>query len=301
MSHVLLTHGGRATTVPLTSATLVGRAPACLVRVHHAGVPAHWLEIRWRGAGWAWRALAAEERTRGTGASLDQGWRRMDAADGRGTRVAIADVSVELLSAEPPGVFVWDLAAERAVEGEALDELVEVRGDVLLPLSAEGDLTQALRDGQCWLHEGSDGPRMLRAHVPQLLSPTVASALDLRAGDVSAIVELAAQRLTLRRGDVRIEVRAACVRALALYARSAEGPGGERGWTSAAEAWGAWVELGGSPESPVDAVAWERGRLRRLLDRAGVAGLDALVERRKLGPYVQTRLGAVITAIDVRE
>jgi hypothetical protein len=52
--------------------------------------------------------------------------------------------------------------------------------------------------------------------------------------------------------------------------------------------------MGGPASSPVDAVAWERGRLRRLLHGAGVASLDLLFEQRKEGPYVRTRLGLAV-------
>lgn len=295
MAHLLVTNGARASTQPLAAATLVGRGASCLVRFDDPAVPAHWLEIRWRGDGWAWRTLSAEERTRGTGAFLENGWRRMESIDGRGTRVSVGDSSVELVAGGPPGPFVWDLVAERAVEGAAMDEVVELRGADLLPLHAEGDAALALRDGQCWLHEGANGPRLLRAHVPQRLAPTTMAALDLRAGQVVAEFDLNAHSLVLTRGDVQVEVRGACVRALAVYAV------GERPdpWLTAADAWCRWVELGGSRDAPVDAVGWERGRLRRILDRAGVAGLDLLVERRKVGSFIQTRLGGAIVRVVV--
>ncbi len=293
---LLLTTATRTQTLPLAAATLVGRAAGCLVRVDDPAIPAHWLELRWRGDSWAWRALAAEDRTRGTGAFLEGGWRRMDATEGRGTRVSLGTTSVELLSSDPPAPFAWDLLAERPLHGDALEQVAEVRDGALLPFGAEGDPAQALRDGQVWLHEEASGVRALRAHVPDTLPHTLNAALDLRRGDITAHVDLGTNTLTLARGGTSVEVRGACVRAIAVYARAREGT--PDGWLSAADVWALWVEFGGAATSPIDAVAWERGRVRRLLDKAGVAGLDALIERRKEGTTTRTRLSdRVVTLV----
>ncbi|MSQ04323.1 MAG: hypothetical protein EXR71_20990 [Myxococcales bacterium] len=289
MHHLLVTHGQRASTLPLAAATLIGRAPSCLVRIDDATLPAHWLEMRWRGASWSWRALSSSDRTRGTGGFLENGWRAMTSTSGRGTRIALGKVSVELISAAPPEPFVWDILEGRAIDGDALDEVAEVRGGDLLPLSAEGDATLRMRDGACWIHPSPAGDRVLRAHLPQVLTPTMGSALDLRSGPLNADLDLRRNALLLTRGETSIEVTGACVRALSPYDRTRRES--DNGWLGAADAWCQWVASGGSPDAPVDAVAWERGRLRRLLDRAGVCGLDALVERRKFGNFIQTRLG----------
>ena len=127
------------------------------------------------------------------------------------------------------------------------------------------------------------------------MAPTVGGTLELEAGQFIAELDLRRNALLLKRGDRLVEVTGACIRALAPYERARRDTAD--GWRSAADAWCSWVELGGSPDSPVDAVAWDRSRLRRLLDPAGVTGLDALVERKKLGNYVQTRLGLAIARI----
>ena len=250
------------------------------------------------GEGWAWRVLAAEDRTRGSGAVVEPGWRRMTAGNGRGTRVVLGDVSVELVDDAAPEAFLWELGTERAIEGAAMEELVEVRGPALLPLGAEGDVAAALRDGQVFVAEGPDGPRIVRAHLPGALAPTILGKLDLESGPVDAEVDLARNVLVLSRGMSSVEVQGACVRALALYARAQEL--GRDGWITAAEAWSFWVALGGPTTSPMDAVGWERGRLRRLLDRAGVSSLDLLVERKKEGAMSMTRLGAGVQQVTVR-
>ena len=298
MPHILVTTRTGSTLTPLAPAVVIGRSPGCLVRVDDPAVPAHWLELRWRGEGWAWRVLAAEDRTRGAGAVVEPGWRRMTAGNGRGTRVVLGEVGIELVDDSAPEACLWDRGAERAVEGAAMEELVELRGPALLPLGAEGDFAAALRDGQVFVVEGPEGPRILRAHLAGALAPTVIGKLDLEAGPVEADVDLGRNVVVLSRGMSSVEVQGACVRALALYARAGEL--GRDGWLTAAEAWAFWVDLGGPTTSSVDAVGWERGRLRRLLDRAGVSSLDLLVERKKEGATSMTRLGAGVGRVTVR-
>jgi hypothetical protein len=47
-------------------------------------------------------------------------------------------------------------------------------------------------------------------------------------------------------------------------------------------------------------VAWERARLRRLLDRARVGGLEALFAARKEGGVSRVRLGdAILEALEL--
>jgi hypothetical protein len=298
MGALLVACGEARRVLPLPTACIVGRGPACLVRVDHPACPAHWLELRWRGDGWAWRALNAAERTRATGAFIGDGWRAMEVGPVRGTRVSLAgEAWIELVDAGPPEPFAWDVLADAPLTGDALDEVAERRGEALLPLSAEGDATQALADGACWLHVGPDGPRTLRAHVPAPFTPTLTTKIDLGRGGVHVEIDLAAQSATFVQGDARVSITGACVRTLTTYARARSADGG---WLTAEEAWLAWSELGGPDGPPREVVAWERARLRRLLDRAGVAGVDALFTVRKEGGLARVRLGdAIVEALEV--
>lgn len=278
--------------IPLASTSLVGRNAACLARVQHPTCPAHWLEVRWTGTSWAWRALAAVERTRGSGRALPDGWTSMTVEEDRGTRVSLgSDAYVELVDGGPPEPFAWDVLAALPLEGPELEEVAEVRGDQLLPLSAEGDAAQALVDGQCWVHHGPDGPRTLRAHVPTHFPATHAARIDLSRGEVFVLVDLSELRATLRQGHLTAAVQGACVRTLVVYGNARDHGDG---WLTAAEAWAAWTDLGAAEDRPLDAVGWERARLRQRLDRARVGGLDVLFETRKEGAFVKTRLGAGI-------
>lgn len=292
MASLLVAYDDVRRLLPLASPSLVGRSSACLARVEHPACPAHWLELRWTGSAWAWRALAAHDRTRGPGRPLPDGWTTLDIDDTRGTRLSLgSDVHVELVEGGPPEPFAWDVVAGCPLEGAELEEVAEVRGDQLLPLSAEGDARQALADGECWVHHGPDGPRTLRAHVPTHFGATHAPRIDLTRGDVFVLVDLAELRATVRQGQLTTTVHGACVRTLVVYGNARDH--GE-GWLTAAEAWAAWTELGADEGRSLDAVGWERARLRQRLDRARVGGLDVLFETRKEGAFVKTRLGAGI-------
>jgi hypothetical protein len=299
MPSLLLSESDSVRVVPLAPATLVGRAAACLARVSHESCPAHWLELRWRADGWTWRALAAVDRTYGAGAFVADGWRTLDAREGQGTRVRLIGTSVhmELVEGGAPRPFAWDVLTDEPLDGDALTEVAEVRGHHLLPLAAEGDATQSLRDGQCWVHTTPDGAaRTLRAHVPDALAPTLAPRMDLARPGVSVEIDLARLEASFTHGDAAVGVRGECVRALAVFALARRQ---SDGWLDASEAWARWVELGGRSDTALDRMSWERGKLRAQLARQRVTGLDGLFERRKTGAFVRTRLALDPAAVFV--
>lgn len=274
---------------PLPATFLVGRSSGCFVRVGHEACPAHWLELRWRPEGWAWRALSAPDRTYGGGTFLADGWRTLDARDGQGTRIRLVgtSVSVELVDAGAPEPFVYDLGADEAVEGEALSELVEVRGEQLLPLWAEGNEAAALADGACWVHRDGGAERILRAHVPTPVVATAAPRLDLASSGATLDVDLADLSAVFHQRDATATARGECVRVLAVFVQARlEG----EGWMDAAEAWTRWVELGGRGSTRLERMSWERGKLRQQLARQGCGALESLFEHRKVGGFVRTRL-----------
>jgi hypothetical protein len=122
--------------------------------------------------------------------------------------------------------------------------------------------------------------------------------MDLSRGGVTVELDRLAQSAVFVQGDSRVRVAGACVRTLAVYARARlERP---EGWLTAAEAWASWTELGGTEDSPADAVAWERARLRKLLHQARVGEVDSLFASRKEGLFVRVRLGdSVLEVLEV--
>ncbi len=305
MALLLVADGAFRRIVPLAGSCLVGRGAACLVQIRHPLCPAHWLEVRWRGDGWTWRALSALERTRGTGAFLPDGWRTFDVSAERGTRISIVaggssgdSAFVELVDASPPEPFVWDLLADVPIVGEELETVAEVRGADIIPLDAEGDPHARIADGACWVQPTETGPRVFRAYLPERLPDTLGTRIDLSRGEVTASVDLAATRCALEQSGVRVLVTGQAVRLLAVYYRARQEDPAKEGWLTANEAWAIWLEFGGAESAPIEAVAWERTRLRQLLARARVGSVEALFERRKVGAFVQIRLAACIESVD---
>jgi hypothetical protein len=98
-------------------------------------------------------------------------------------------------------------------------------------------------------------------------------------------------------GDARVPIAGVRARTLATCARARSADGG---WLTAEEAWLASAELGGPGGLPREAVAWDRARLRRLRDRSGVGGVDALFVARREAGLSRVRPGeAIVEAIEV--
>ncbi len=301
MGTLLLQDGAASRVVPLAPSTLVGRSWSCLARAEHVACPLYWLEIRWMAGGWAWRALAAGARTRGGGTRIREEWRTLTAAFGRGARVTLDDAcAVELVDDSPPQPFAVDALSGEAVPLEELEACAEVRPDGIWPLEADGRSSEVLTDGQTFMvPDGAGGRRVLRAHIPGVIVETAETRFDLERAGARVIVDPAEQRATFLQGQAEVEVRGECVRVLAVYARARLDDLPQGGWLRPAEAWEGWVASGGSAESPVRRVEWERARLRGRLAREGVAGVERLFEVRREGDTMRTRLGDV--AIEVIE
>ncbi len=80
------------------------------------------------------------------------------------------------------------------------------------------------------------------------------------------------------------------MRVLLVYARARRDEPAEEGWLPSVEAHAEWIALGGNPESVVERLSWERGKLRTALVRAGATGLDQLFERRTWQGVAEFRL-----------
>ncbi len=288
----LLVFDGKPRVVPLAPTTLLGRGEACHVRLHHPRVPLHWIEVRWTGEAWAWRALAAEDATRGPHTFLGSGWRSLGNA-GRFPRVSLGESAwVELVDPSGPAAFVWDLVSDSPVPDDIVARHLEWRDGGFVRLADEGEATQILGDGAVLAVVDRDrGPLALRVHAPSAIAATQDSVVDLLAPELALDLDLPGLRATIHQRQGAVTVRGECVRVLAVYlaARRESSPNG--GWLTPDAAWEAWVDLGGNPESSPDRLSWERGKLRSQLARLRVANVGALFELSRDGDTVRTRLG----------
>ena len=289
MALLLVHHAGASQSHPLPSCAIVGRAASCTVRIHDPTVPMHWLELRWSPRGWRWRTLSGETRTRGIGALLDDGWRLLpESTPARTQRLRLGDaVAVELVDGGPPERFLVDLQTGAALSGEAMEEVVEVREDILLPMSAEGDRGSALRDGDVLVCAG----RAWRVHLAAAPEPTLLQRLDLSRSDASVEVLDDGLRAVFHQGGSEAVLTGEHVRTLHVYARARAGDTPRGGWLSVQAAWEAWAAAGGNPDSPLERLAWDRARCRTHLARQGVGGLEQLFEARRIGGLPHYRLG----------
>lgn len=270
--------GARA--IPLAGSTLVGRHWACLARMDDPRVPLLWLELRWFGTRWGWRALGAHERTRGSGANLADGWRHLAA----GASLRLDDVvSVELVSETAPVLMLVDPQTGTLATPEVFERTVEVLGGRMLPLAAEGDPSEALDDGVLLVLDG----RSWRVCLPEAPASTVQARLHCdRPYDL--FLDESGTSVSFIQGAASAGVTGECVRVLAVFVEARRGDLPRGGWLSPTEAWDAWVARGGASGSPIARIAWERAKLRQALARQGVAGLDALFEVERL-PHVKVR------------
>ncbi len=282
MARLLIDFLDHRRAVPLGASTRVGRHWSSDVVLPLPQVPLHWLEVRWLGANWAWRALGALDRTVGASAPDTDGWRPLRCSNGRGTRVRFEGVgAVELVDDGPPQLVLHDVqSSERLEQDDALDwvEVVDERAYVL----GTDPPRRPLADGEVFAAEG----RIWRVLLPDPTQKTVQPALDLAHPRCELDAQIDEARFSV--GERGVVLRGEAARVLRVYAIAR---GEEKGgWLDASDARQRWVELGGNRESPPERIAWERGKIRTRLSVLGVCNVDILFETRRMGPFTEVRL-----------
>ena len=274
---------------PVPSSGLVGRSKRCDVALDDLDVPHFWREIRWRGDRWAWRTLSDDGRTRGAGTRLDDGWREF------GGRVTCGEhVGVEIVDPSAPEPFVVDLIDGTTLRGDALDRVLEVRSDVVLPADWESNAARPLEDGDVVVLDG----RPWRVALPGPVMPTAGTELDLAQPDVYLDVDLPNLTAVFSRGRTQAAVHAEAVRILAVFAMARRDDSSDGGWLTTAEAFEGWIGLGGNAASPRERIGWLKGKLRTELSTRRVGNIGVLFENRRDGVPV-SRLGLDPTRITV--
>jgi hypothetical protein len=287
--------GASVTTLSITDAhgtrvekigavVLVGRHWTCSVRVDAPGMPLHWVELRWRGDGWAWRVLAAEDDTRGTGDVLDGPWRALLPGGGR-VRLG-ADASIALVEGGPPVLHAVDLIDGRVHEGADLAALLDLRVDGARTLESDEHEARRLEDGDVFVQEG----RPYRLVGDARATDTVRSRVQVRHPRLRCDVDLAGEAATFTLGPRSATVRCAAVRVLAVYVQARISEPEDGGWRTAEAAWRAWVALGGPASSSPERLGWEKGRLRSAITRAGLVEATGLFETRRRDGVVVSRV-----------
>ncbi|MEZ4384843.1 MAG: FHA domain-containing protein [Nannocystaceae bacterium] len=288
---------------PLASRHLIGRAPACALRVEDPGVSGYHAEIAWDGERWQVQDLGSRNGTTLGGEALPRGER---APLPSGVDLVLAGaVRLRLVDASPPALFA------RAADGEhrcAVDELLCLPADDAPEITLYRDL-----DGRWWIEDATQtrelgdlaavvaGGRSWQLFAPSSLPMTreVDGGARLAAHELRFTVSCDGEHVELAlagpRGAVAIESRVhlalLLVLARARLSDAARLPESERGWVYREDL---PRMLGVEPEL---INVWIH-RARRQLARAKIADAAALVERRTATN--QLRIGAPHLRIEDR-
>jgi hypothetical protein len=304
MGTLLISDAGSLRAIPLPSCALAGREWTCAARFSSRRVPRHWLELRWGGGGWTWRALAATEVTWGVGEALPDGWRRLPPSlAGRLSRIRLdAQTWVELVDGAPPVPFAVDLHTGETWQDDTLTARVGrvVHRDGAATWFALGDpARRPLVDGDVVLTSPpGETPRLARLHLPAEVAFTDRPPLQLTDAPLQIDIDLTDLRAQLTQGSLHVVLVGAEVRSLAVYAHARALGVPADGWLDLDGAYAAWRALGGPAESPRDRLTWERGKLRSQLADRGVAGAVQLFESRRMAHgAARTRLAVPVEGL----
>lgn len=289
MATLLIQTAQRTWTSTLPAVCLVGRHPACIIRIDDPSVPSFWLELRWTGSEWTWRPLSDSESTRGPGTPTPAGWRIWRARLGdRRQAIRIGGVRVRLTDIDAPVPMVeWttDGRCDAIVSGQLGFQL---GGDEVCWSGTPGAASMRIHNGDSLVI----GNQPCRVWIPDHWSATDRPRVSLSDHQLQLILEEEPSKVTLLAGGVGIDLQGEEVRLLRVYAEARASDPRDRdcGYRTTREARAAWIALGGNPESPPERLAWLRNRLRTMLDEVGVVGSAELFERRRRGREWSHRL-----------
>jgi hypothetical protein len=253
-----------------------------MIRLDDPVVPAFWLELRWTGDAWSWRALTEHERTRGPGTPTGAGWRiwratlndRRQAIRLDAVRIRVTDPS------RPVPVIEWP---ERGTcEAIVSDQHGFKWGGNELRWSGTPD-GRAVRVENA-AHMTIAGQRA-RVWIPERWSETQRPTVSLSDHRLCLDYGEDPTRMTLTTDGTSVVLTGEEVRLLRVYAeaRASDPRDTDCGYRTTREARTAWIALGGNMDSPPERLAWLRNRLRSMLVNSGVSGAETLFERRRQG------------------
>ncbi|MEN0062177.1 MAG: hypothetical protein AAGA48_08490 [Myxococcota bacterium] len=286
MGRVKITYGSHWSERPLAVSTLIGRHWSCDILLHAEEVPLRWLEIRWLGGRWGWRALSREGDTLGAGDWLRPGWRSLTVSRKANRVLRLrAAAAVELVNGDAPQPYAVDLQSGQILVKQSLAEMLGNAGFH----QWRTHTGEPLNDGVVLVIEG----RPLRLHLPQRVQATSGSGISSIL-HVDTLLKLDAETLTgaIELGTFRVELSREIVRVLLPYAEARVNDyAHEDAWISREEAHARWLELGGNPSSPPQRLGWMRGKAKTFLARKGLSDVDGLFESRRVGGWYGTRIG----------
>jgi len=275
-----LKFGDKTWKCPLGSVTTIGRHWSCIQPVTNPRVPLFWLEIRHNDQGWCWRPLETRGLTRGGGRQVSGGWRSLGADGSSSHRVHCGKVGqVRLIDAAPPALFAHNLRTGDFVEGDQVQEVLELHDGRVFELGQGDNLSSALVSGSCFSAAGEP----YRLNLPVGPLPTTMGGLNLAAPNVHLDIDRMNLTASFTQGTKEVAVKGECVRVLIPYAlMRRDDDWAEGGWLTTTEAHRSWIMTGGKADSGADRLAWDKGRLRTKLGEVGATNVAGLFDKRRL-------------------
>ena len=270
--------------VLLCPVTVVGRHRDCTVQINSFAIPAHWLELRWRGSQWVWRLLSGENETRGTGEIVEGAFRALHPAGGR-IRLG-TEAWLRLEEGGPPILHARDLIDGTTHQGAALDRLLDRKPSGVWTLAADGEDPRRVEDGDVFMVEGRPYVLLGIELAPDTARPRV----QVRHPGLTCDVDGRAETATFTVGTRSVTVVCSAVKALAVYVQARLEDDASGGWRTASAVWEAWVAAGGDASSTPPRIGWEKGRLRSAITRAGLVDATGLFETRRRDGVVVSRI-----------
>jgi len=301
LGSILVGTPGDLRKLELTETTIIGRHWQCNVVLNSPHIPLYWLEIRWINGNWAWRSLGATERTKGTGTAGRHGWMYWHPRTGTKMRVNIENGSrVELLDVSPPGLLLQDLfTGEQFPIPACFDYLALSNRHVYRRGQDEEDPSVAIVDGEVFEMDG----KPLRLWLPVTWEATVEPLIDITHPNTEMAINPGTLTACFVNADSEIRLKGEYVRLLGVYLRARkEGSwDADGGWLSSEEAHAAWIQSGGLTSSPIERIAWMRGKARSHLIQNGAGKSETLFDRRRKNSHWEHRISLAPSQLHIDE
>lgn len=263
--------------MPISSSTRIGRHWSNDIQLDDPYIPMYWLEIRWRGKHWGWRALSAKDRTRGKGAVINAVWRRWS----EGNTICLEGLSVDILQKiicikdKIPPLMIEDMQSKRRYVGDKSLKYIEVWSEgKIIPID-DTEREKSLEDGDIF----TSLEKVFRIHCTQDAFITNMTHFDISSPEVLLEIDLKKREAVFIHHHRQVVLQGIVVLTLATYVNAIlEGIP----WIGTADAFEGWKKLGGPDRSTMERLGWERGRIRNQLSKQGCFALEKLFQSRRV-------------------
>jgi hypothetical protein len=269
MGILVMISGTKRSRLLLSSSNLVGRHWRCDLCIPKEVVPLHWIEIRWFDSYWGWRALSADDKTSGSGALMENGWRKWK----RGKLSLSSEIHLELTDDAPPDICFEHTETKQRKSISDMNGLITISGKGVR--LSDDDTETIYTDGSIAEIEGM----LFRVHIPRNWNSSSSMEMDMGHPDVMLDIDIKSLKATFTQGRVDCRINGEPVRLLYIYALiKKKSP---HKYVSTEEVFLKWVEQGGTETSPLERLNWERAKIKNHLTTKGVRNTEKLFIRKK--------------------